>query len=60
VVKPSMDDKTRGQLHQIKGRIKENVGKLIKNPDLEADGGAEKNSGKVQNWVGMVEKAVRQ
>jgi len=58
MMKPSTDDKTTGKLHEVKGRIKENVGKLIKNPDLEADGKAEKNAGKVQNWVGEVKKAV--
>ena len=57
-MKPSTDDKTTGKIHEVKGTIKENVGELTKNPDLEADGRAEKNAGKVQNWVGKVEKAV--
>jgi uncharacterized protein YjbJ (UPF0337 family) len=60
MMKPSTDDKTTGKIHEVKGTIKENVGKLTKNPDLEAEGRAEKNAGKVQNWVGKVEKAVGQ
>jgi uncharacterized protein YjbJ (UPF0337 family) len=58
MMKPSTDDKTTGKLHEVKGKIKEKVGELTKNPDVEADGRAEKNAGKVQNWVGKVEKAV--
>ena len=58
MMKPSTDDKTTGKLHEVKGIIKEKVGELTKNPDLEAEGRAEKNAGKVQNWVGKVEKAV--
>jgi uncharacterized protein YjbJ (UPF0337 family) len=58
MMKPSTDDKTTGKLHEVKGTIKENIGELTRNPNLEADGRAEKNAGKVQNWVGKVEKAV--
>ena len=58
MMKPSADDKTTGKLHEVKGTLKEKVGELTKNPDLEAEGRAEKNAGKVQNWVGKVEKAV--
>ena len=58
MMKPSTDDKTTGKLHEVKGTIKEKAGELTNNPDLEAEGRAEKNAGKVQNWVGKVEKAV--
>jgi uncharacterized protein YjbJ (UPF0337 family) len=58
MMKPSTDDKTTGKIHEVKGTIKEKVGEITKNPDLEAEGRAEKNAGKVQNWVGKVEKAV--
>jgi len=58
MMKPSTDDQTTGKIHEVKGTIKEKVGELTRNPDLEADGRAEKNGGKVQNWVGKVEKAV--
>ena len=57
-MKPSTEDKTTGKLHEVKGTIKEEVGELTNNPDLEADGKAEKKAGKAQNWVGKVEKAV--
>jgi len=58
MMKPSTDDKTTGKLREVKGTIKQKVGELTGNPDLEADGRAEKNAGKVQNWIGKVEKAV--
>jgi uncharacterized protein YjbJ (UPF0337 family) len=58
VMKPSTEDKTTGKLHEAKGTIKEKAGELINNPDLEADGRAEKNAGKAQNWVGKVENLV--
>ena len=57
-MKPSTDDKATGNLHEVKGAIKQKVGELTKNSNLEADGRAEKNAGKVQNFVGKVEKAV--
>ena len=57
-MKPSTEDKTTGKLHEAKGTIKEKVGELISDPDVEAEGRAEKNAGKAQNWVGKVEKAV--
>lgn len=58
MVKPSTDDKTAGKIHEVKGTMKEKVGELTKSPDLEGDGRAEKNAGKIQNWIGKVEKAV--
>ncbi|MFZ1136088.1 MAG: CsbD family protein [Candidatus Korobacteraceae bacterium] len=57
-MKPSTDDKATGKLHEVKGTIKEKVGEITNNPDLEADGKAEKNAGKAQNWVGKVEHLV--
>ena len=57
-MKPSTEDKTTGTLHEVKGAIKQEAGKLTKNPNLEADGVVEKNAGKVQHVVGKIEKAV--
>jgi uncharacterized protein YjbJ (UPF0337 family) len=58
MMKPSTDDKTTGNLHEVKGAIKQKTGELTENPNLEADGRAEKNAGKVQKAVGKIEKAV--
>jgi uncharacterized protein YjbJ (UPF0337 family) len=58
MMKPSTDDKTTGKLHEVKGTIKQTIGELTNNPDLETEGRAEKNAGKVQHWVGKVENAV--
>jgi uncharacterized protein YjbJ (UPF0337 family) len=56
--KPSTNDRAAGKLHEVKGAIRQKAGELTKNPNLEADGSAEKNAGKVQNVVGKIEKAV--
>jgi uncharacterized protein YjbJ (UPF0337 family) len=58
MMKPSTDDKTTGKFHEVKGAIKQKAGEITKNPNLEADGRAEKNAGKVQKVVGKIEKAV--
>jgi uncharacterized protein YjbJ (UPF0337 family) len=58
MMKPSTNDRATGKLHEVKGAIRQKAGELTKNPDLEADGIAEKNAGKVQNVVGKIEKAV--
>jgi uncharacterized protein YjbJ (UPF0337 family) len=40
----------------VKGKVKETFGKVTNNPNLQADGNAEKNTGKVQKKVGQIEK----
>ncbi|MGD0482380.1 MAG: CsbD family protein [Terracidiphilus sp.] len=58
MMKPSTQDKTTGKLHEFKGAVRQKAGEITNNPNLAADGNAEKNAGKVQNFVGKVEKAV--
>jgi len=58
MMKPSTDDKATGKIHEVKGTIKEKVGQITDNPELEAAGKAEKNAGKAQTWVGKVEHLV--
>jgi uncharacterized protein YjbJ (UPF0337 family) len=48
----------RPTVHEVKGAIKHEAGELTKNPNLEADGNAERNAGKVQHFVGKIEKAI--
>jgi uncharacterized protein YjbJ (UPF0337 family) len=54
----SLKDKVEGTAHEVKGAVKEKVGKATNTPDMEADGAAEKLGGKVQKKVGDVERAV--
>jgi uncharacterized protein YjbJ (UPF0337 family) len=58
MMKPSKNDKTTGKFHEVKGVIKQKAGEVTSSPSLEADGRAEKNAGKVQSFVGKIEKAV--
>jgi uncharacterized protein YjbJ (UPF0337 family) len=58
MMKPSTEDRTEGRLHEVKGEIKEEVGKATNDPDLELSGKAEKKAGTVQKWIGHAEKAV--
>ena len=57
-MKPSTQDRTEGTLHEVKGQIKEKVGKATNDPDLEVSGKTENNVGKAHKWIGRVEKAV--
>jgi uncharacterized protein YjbJ (UPF0337 family) len=58
MMKPSTKDKTEGKLHEVKGAIKDEVGKATNDPNLEVSGKAEKKAGKVQKWIGRGEKAL--
>jgi uncharacterized protein YjbJ (UPF0337 family) len=57
-MKPGTQDRTEGKFHEVKGKIKEEVGKATNDPDLEVSGKAEKKAGKVQEWISRAEKAV--
>jgi uncharacterized protein YjbJ (UPF0337 family) len=49
-------DHVKGQFHEVKGKVKEKVGRATNNPDLEDEGTGEKIAGKVQKKVGQVKK----
>jgi uncharacterized protein YjbJ (UPF0337 family) len=55
-MKPSTKDKIEGTLHEVKGKVKETVGRTVNNPNLENEGQAENLGGKVQKKVGQVEQ----
>ena len=52
-------DRVAGSAKQIKGNIKEAVGKATGDAKLKASGEADKTSGKIQNAVGSVKDALR-
>ena len=57
-MKSGTRDNAEGNLHKIKGKIKETVGKLVGNPDLETKGKIEKIKGKIQKKHGRIKDFV--
>jgi uncharacterized protein YjbJ (UPF0337 family) len=57
-MKDSTKDKIEGNVHELKGKVKEKVGHAINNPNLETEGSSERLGGKIQKKVGDIEKVV--
>ncbi len=55
-MKPSTQDQAEGTFHEVKGKLKEEAGKLVLDPNLEAEGKEEKHAGQLQQRIGQVEK----
>ena len=53
-------DRIVGAAKEIKGSIKEAIGKIAGDAKLQADGKAEKVEGKIQNAAGGVKDTVRE
>jgi len=51
-------DEAEGTWHKIKGKIKEVVGNVSMNPDLEAEGKKENRAGIIQEKIGEIKKVV--
>lgn len=55
-MKRSTKDKAKGKFHEVKGKVKEKVGRAANDRKLEARGLGEKIRGKVQKKIGQAEK----
>jgi uncharacterized protein YjbJ (UPF0337 family) len=55
-MKNSTRDRAAGKAREVKGKIKEKVGRATKNPHLENEGRDEKIGGKIRKKIGQVEK----
>ncbi|MGD0403498.1 MAG: CsbD family protein [Candidatus Acidiferrales bacterium] len=55
-MKNSSKDQAEGTMHEVKGKVKEQVGRATNNPNLQDEGTDEKVAGKVQKKIGQVEK----
>ena len=55
-MKQSTKDRAKGKFHEVKGKVKEKVGRATNDPDLEAEGQVENIAGKVQKKIGQLEK----
>ncbi len=56
----STEDKLKGKATEVKGDVKEALGKVAGDKELEAEGQADQVAGKVQNKVGDVKKVFNQ
>jgi uncharacterized protein YjbJ (UPF0337 family) len=52
----STHDRVEGKAHEVKGAIKEKIGHLTNNPELEDEGTAERIDGTIERKVGDVKK----
>ena len=52
----STHDRVEGKVHEVKGAIKEKVGQMTNNPNLQDRGQDEKVAGKIQKKIGQIEK----
>lgn len=52
-------DQVAGRVDQAKGKLKEVTGRVVGNESLEAEGAAEKVSGKVQSTYGDVKEKTK-
>ena len=52
----STKDKAQGKFHEVKGKVKEKVGRATNDRNMQAEGQDEKVGGKIQKKVGDVEK----
>jgi len=53
-------DRIAGAAKEIKGSIKETVGKAVGDVKLESDGKTDKIAGKVQNAIGGLKDALKE
>ena len=57
-MKASTENEIAGTVNEGKRKLKEKVGQITNDPDLEVEGLGEKIAGKVQKKIGQVEKAI--
>jgi uncharacterized protein YjbJ (UPF0337 family) len=57
-MKSSTENRVEGEVHEVKGKIKETAGHITNDADLEAEGLGEKIAGKIQKKVGQLEKVI--
>jgi uncharacterized protein YjbJ (UPF0337 family) len=57
-MKTSAEDKMNGSFHELKGTIREQVGKVTNDNKLRAEGKVEKTAGKVQQQIGHAKDTV--
>lgn len=52
-------DRSEGSMKNIKGRVKEGLGKAVGDSKMETEGKMDKAEGRVQNTVGGIKDSLR-
>ena len=52
-------DRIAGAAKEIKGSVKETIGKVVGDAKLQSDGKADKAEGKIQNAIGGLKDALK-
>ncbi len=52
----STEDQAKGKMHEVKGTVKEKVGQMTNDPNMEAEGTDEKTGGTIEKKIGQVKK----
>jgi uncharacterized protein YjbJ (UPF0337 family) len=52
-------DRTEGSMKNIKGRVKEGIGKAVGDSKLETEGKMDKAEGRIQNTIGGMKDSLR-
>jgi uncharacterized protein YjbJ (UPF0337 family) len=58
-MKSSSKNKIEGKIHQVKGTIKETVGRVLNNRAMEDAGGLENIKGQFKEKIGQLKKMVK-
>ncbi|HAM63343.1 MAG: hypothetical protein A2Y20_03315 [Firmicutes bacterium GWF2_51_9] len=53
-----MNDKTKGKFNQVKGNVKEEIGKMTNNNKLQAEGVVDQVMGKAQEISGEIKETI--
>ena len=57
-MKSSIANRIEGEVHEVKGTIKEKLGRLTKDRKTQAEGFTEKVAGKIQKKIGRAQETV--
>ncbi len=52
----STHDKVEGGVHEVKGGLKEKIGRMTNNPNLEDEGTGERVGGTVEKKIGQIKQ----
>jgi uncharacterized protein YjbJ (UPF0337 family) len=52
-------DQVKGRVNEAEGKVKETIGKIVGNEDLEAKGSVQKNLGVIQGAFGDIKEDVK-